>query len=248
MCRLLGFAGSNEEEFRRLFSCLRGVAENDPLNRKEPSHKDGWGYVAVSSERLQLYKTAKPIFKDDEVPKVRGYSLVVVHARQTSFEALVSARHSHPYHYTTVKGDFFFAHNGSVDREALAKVLRVRDPEAYVDSELAGLLIAQKGLRKGYEILAKHMRSSLDSLVVHLSPKKVATLYYYGAFDVERVKSKGLPEDYYQLYYVKGRGFEAVLSSSLLFHPECRGMKAEKIDNGVLKQLGRRVALSSEQV
>ena len=32
----------------------------------------------MSSERLQLYKTAKPIFKDDEVPKGRGYSLVVV--------------------------------------------------------------------------------------------------------------------------------------------------------------------------
>jgi hypothetical protein len=28
MCRLLGFAGGNEEEFRKLFSCLRGVAEN----------------------------------------------------------------------------------------------------------------------------------------------------------------------------------------------------------------------------
>ena len=124
--------------------------------------------------------------------------------------------------------------------------MRVRDPEAYVDSELAGLLIAQKGLRKGYEILAKHMRSSLDSLVIHLSPKKVATLYYYGAFDVERVKYRGLPEDYYQLYYVEGWGFEAVLSSSLLFHPECRGVKVKKINNGVLKQLGRRAALRSE--
>jgi hypothetical protein len=90
------------------------------------------------------------------------------------------------------------------------------------------------------------VRSSLDSLVVHLSPKKVATLHYYGAFDVERVKSRGLPEDYYQLYYVKDRGFEAVLPSSLLFHPEFRGMKAEKISDGVLRQLGRRVALSSE--
>ena len=243
MCRLLGFAGDDKETFDTLFDCLKEAARNDPLNPKDPVHGDGWGYVVVNEEGIEHYRSVRPIFEDSRRPQIKGYSLAVVHARQTSFPELVSARHSHPFHYLSELGDFFFAHNGSVDRDRLAGLLGVKDPQKYVDSELAGLLISRLGVEEGYRSLRAHMRTSLDSFVLHVSPDKEARLYTYGDFDLERVKSKGLREDYYQLFVVRGAGFEAVVSSSLLQFEKCRTFSSLKLENGRVLTLGRAVRL-----
>ncbi|MGC9105140.1 MAG: class II glutamine amidotransferase [Thermoprotei archaeon] len=217
-----------------------------PLNPKDPVHGDGWGFALVNEKGIEYYRTHRAIFRDTLTPQFEGYFLMIVHARQTSFEDLVSSKHSHPYHYLTPLGEYFFAHNGSVDREGLARLLGVSDPKRYVDSELAGMIIAQRGIEEGYKLVKKYMRTSLDSLVIHLDLEKRARLYYYGDFDAERVKSKGLPLDYYQLYKVEGDGYEAVVSSSLLRDTECSGLKRVQVTNGVISMLGKEVSVQPE--
>jgi predicted glutamine amidotransferase len=101
MCRLLAFAGDNYSEFARLFNCLRRVAENDPLKPKDPVHGDGWGFALVNEKGIEYYRTHRAIFKDTLTPQFEGYSLIIVHARQTSFEDLVSSKHFHPYNHLT---------------------------------------------------------------------------------------------------------------------------------------------------
>ena len=232
MCRMLAYVGKDKEKLKKLAQCLILSAKDDPITHE--SHKDGWGIVAYNGGRVLYYRSVNPIFNESEVlfsliNLLDGEIKAIIHARLASDKNLVSSYLSHPYMESNEKSIIYFAHNGSVNKEELGKALNI-DSKLMVDSELIGKYISLYGIEKVKE-LKVYTKSALNLLILKIDREnRDAHLYYYNYYNVDYVRKKGTPEEYYYLY--KGDGY--VFSSSLAY-TGCE--KGDKVKFGELEEL-----------
>lgn len=216
MCRLYISKGSID-----LSNALKLAAKYDPYmpsDRKQ--HGDGWGFVAMSQREFFYYKSGLPAWEDPTVVPMR--EAVLAHARAASPGEPVGPAHSHPYMAHLDDGRIIFvAHNGSVDKKALAAELGI-DPTGYTDSFVLTLFLAKNwgNPDKAVENAMRYVKTALNLAVLEFpSLRAYAYTYYRG------------PREYYAMYLIKKGGAVAVVSSTLLRHIEYSG---EELKSGTL--------------
>ncbi|AHC52030.1 glutamine amidotransferase [Sulfolobus acidocaldarius SUSAZ] len=246
MCRMFAYYGSSWSKVEELFNCLSRSAQRDPYFNGS-SHKDGWGFVIVTRDKVIHYRSGRPIFEDRLPIKLDDQEMIVVfHARQASSGNPVGSQFSHPYLEVNQNGSIFLAHNGSVDKEGLVKQLSI-DSEYVVDSELAlKFLSSYKDLSEGVEALKNYTKSALNLIVVNISRQGEAELYYLNYVSPshwDRVKSgrTSASPNYYDLYINNEYGV-SVFSSTLSYY--CNELGERKAEYGNLTKLGEKMRLT----
>ncbi len=136
----------------------------------------------------------------------------------------------------------FVAHNGSVDREALAKALRIKSVAMYTDSHLLALYLAKKleeENRFDAKLLASILGEVFDSYTPSGTALNVAMLAYRPPSDVElllctRLKNvSDAKREYYRMVVARlGEGI-VVASSTVGDLLEKKGVRVEDLEEGV---------------
>jgi len=201
-----------------LSRALRLAAKYDPYAPGErKQHGDGWGYVAVLGRGYMYYRSEAPIW-EDPTPIPMG-EVVLAHARAASPGEPLGVQHAHPYMAYTPDGRLIFlAHNGSVDKKAIAQQLGL-DPAPYTDSHILALYLAKHwdNPQAAVEKALPYVKTALNIAVVELpGPKAYAYTYYRGE------------GEYYPLYLLRLGVGKAVVSSTLLRHVDADATGLEK--------------------
>ncbi|AWR98336.2 class II glutamine amidotransferase [Acidianus sulfidivorans JP7] len=229
---MFAYYGNSKDRVKELFECLKKAAKEDIYYPKP--HEDGWGLVLLTRDKLIHYRDINPIYYTDAFPlNLKDEEMmVIVHARQASDKDLVSSFYSHPYLETDDKYVYYLAHNGSVDKEEIAKELKIYNAKYLVDSEL---LLKYIIFNEDYEKIKKYTKSSLNIILLKIQrDTKEASLYFMNYYNSEYIKLKNMNEKYYPMYYSDIDG-KAVFSSTVGFY--CG--ENREVEKGKLIELGR---------
>lgn len=215
---MFAYVGTSREDLERLVDGLRRAAERDTTAEKVPMkdnvHPDGWGFALYSSRGLAYYRSNRPIFKEDvTLPPTDGKVYAIFHARKASKGSPVKTRFSHPFLGQTENSFVFLAHNGSLDKERLARTLGSTGDA--VDSDLALKYALQKGLVAAANDLEDYtkMNSALNLLVLEIGKDGGAEVFvkqFYRKEDGKLDKTR-----YYEVCHEDLPGGRAVFSSTL---------------------------------
>ncbi|AEA12446.1 glutamine amidotransferase class-II [Thermoproteus uzoniensis 768-20] len=213
MCRFYIYSGVPQEDLHR---ALRLAAERDPYAPGGFQHGDGWGYaVYTMGGSLAYYRSARAIWKDPHVPPLGLAGLA--HARAASKGEPLGLLYAHPFQAETPDGRVIYvAHNGSVDKTALAAALGL-DPKLFSDSWLLALFLAARWADPEAALAEalKYVKTALNLAVLELPGPKA---YAYSYYRLPEGPDRDVYERYYRLYRVRGNGWEAVVSSTLVRH------------------------------
>lgn len=211
MCRFYIAKGAVD-----LSKALKLAARRDPYSERG-SHGDGWGFVAAFQYGYIAYKSGKPAWEDPmEIPLGEA---VLAHARSASPGEPLGAAHAHPYIVTTRNGRVLaIAHNGSVDKWRIPSSL---NPEHFTDSFILANYLAERwdDPRMAVESALPYVKTALNLAILEITPALKAYVYTY--YRDRR--------EYYALYLIRGGGYTAVVSSTLLRYLE---VEATELENG----------------
>ncbi|ACB39783.1 class II glutamine amidotransferase [Pyrobaculum neutrophilum] len=199
-----------------LSRALKLAAKHDPYKQGDRQHGDGWGFVAASPTDFLLYKSAKPAWEDPTEVPLRD--AVLAHARAASPNEPRGAAHAHPYLVYADGGEaLFVAHNGSVDKWAMAGEVGV-DPTRYTDSHILALFLAKRWSTpaKAFEEALRYVKTALNVAVLEFPSLRGHVYTYYRG-----------PREYYALYLLEAGGARAVVSSTLMRHVDLPGRELE---------------------
>ncbi|ARM76720.1 class II glutamine amidotransferase [Acidianus manzaensis] len=231
MCRMFAYYGFSSQRVKELFECLKKSASNDVYYPKP--HEDGWGFILLTKDKLIHYRDVNPIFFVDDFPlNLKDEEMmIIVHARQASDKKLVSSFFSHPYLETNEKYIFYLAHNGSVDKEKIAKELNI-ESNYLVDSELLLKYLVQ---RENYDKIKEYTKSSLNIILLKIKREnREAELSFMNYYNEEYIKTKNVNEKYYVMFYSNKNG-NAVFSSTLAHY--CG--EGKEVEKGKMIELGK---------
>ena len=228
------------ETTKRLLEAIIEASRYDPylerLGAENPSHCDGVGYTLLlleEGERKQLHyfradridckenlqeaeKNAKRVVRIIEDSKWTSF-ILLFHTRKASRKEPRGEKHAHPY-YASISArhgarQYFFAHNGSIHKDSLARIIGV-NPASYTDSEIAFYwLIRRLGygekIKDAYSRLKSQVRTALNTLLLDLNEETlIATAYSSPKLDAARL-------DYYRVYLLEEPGIKAYMSSTI---------------------------------
>lgn len=257
LCRIALYASVKElKNFKEFLRCFRlGSVSDFILNtyrKGHRSHMHGWGFAyiySVSNDMGCMYfRTSIPIAFDNSMavtatPRYFDWILMVLHSRLT-FEEPVDVMNSHPHHFSRV-GEFsiWLAHNGSVDKEKIAKELGLTDiVRRYSDSYFLTQWIGRNMGGLNSKDIVDTIRSIVDLGVVRTSLNLVAIILdeikrrVIGlALNFVAEESMDMLE-YYRLYKV-GIGNESVaIASSTIaaYLNKLYGISIEPLDNSTI--------------
>ncbi len=215
---MFAYAGDSRKDLQLLVSALRKAAEKDTTAERVPLkeivHPDGWGFALYSNRGMAYYRSDQPIFKENVIlPPTDGKVYAIFHARKASKGNPVKTRFSHPFFGTTENSFIFLAHNGSLDKERLARTLGLTGDA--IDSELALKYAMQKGLAATSNDLEDYtkMNSALNLLVLEIRKdggEEVFLKQFYRKEGGKLDKTR-----YYEICHENLRGGRAVFSSTL---------------------------------
>jgi predicted glutamine amidotransferase len=196
MCRLLGLIANKEVDLK--FSLLEGTFTLETMSK---TNVDGWGLGWYKTKRKQpnVVKEPIPAYCSDQYRNASAEArsrIFIGHVRKAT-TGRTSAENCHPFSWDC----WLFAHNGSVDRDALVSLLETSRREALggeTDSEVYFHWILQNILNKGgaeegieaaLREVRKHSHMGLNFILTDGS-----RLYAY------REAARSL--NYYSLYYL----------------------------------------------
>jgi glutamine amidotransferase len=220
VCRLYASRGPVD-----LCRALKLAARYDPYSPDpERRHGDGWGFAVVQGPRVFYYRSSIPAWEDPTC--IPAGDVVLAHARDASEGEPVGVLHAHPYMVHADDGrTLFVAHNGSVDKRALAPLAGVGSPELHTDSFVLALFLARRwhAPERAIEEALKYVKSALNLVVLELPGARVHVHAYYK--DSQNRK-------YYALYLARGGGAVAVMSSTLLRHIDADRFEIRELESG----------------
>ena len=228
---MFAYVGNSNEELMRLYSALKKTADYDSIAEKLgvgfKRHGDGWGYVIAGNDgSLYHYRTSKPIYEDlHDLPKITGSFSAIFHVRKASDNKTIRPSFSHPLPEDNERELIFFAHNGPIKKEPLAKELGFKGET--IDSELAAKLFARDGI-KCMNLLETNTLSALNLLIMRINRKTGKAHIDYKNYYVKKDRA-----EFYELYYKKFDNGRAVYSSTL----ELIGLDGKKVVGSGLKHL-----------
>ncbi len=198
MCRLFGLYSNTlvDVYFSFFESPSGGLVE---LSHSNP---DGWGIAWFSESGWKLYKEPMPLYSSnrakDIIQKVRG-RIIVSHVRNASVGGR-KKENTHPWLYR----GWVFAHNGTIDREELLKLLSSEysmDLEGDTDSEVFFHLIIQEveGVGNPVKGIINAIKRITNSGVWFKSLNFIAS----DSKKLYALRYVNTNQDYYTLFYVE---------------------------------------------
>jgi glutamine amidotransferase len=209
--------GLDPAQKARLYESLVKAARRDPhsvrlFGEGEESHGDGWGFLSVriggrGVEGYTVHRSVSPVYEEGVPASLRHAGspwIGVVHARAASTRMPVNVFSVHPVEAQSPEGyKLFLAHNGAMDRDALARAVGASDAERrlYNDTHFLARLLAvrHQGLASGeaLEEASAYTRTAMNIAAFLLSPSDQVMVVgsYYKAY--------GRPEHvrgYYRMY------------------------------------------------
>jgi len=245
LCRMLIMVDNGELLSLRslLLASLVEASREDPYFHElygKYSHSDGWGALVLdvgSGMRLVTVKSLTPIFEDNL--KVLDLSrssraVEVIHARAASENTPVNLFSTHPIEVSTAGGyKILLAHNGSVDKNGLARRVGYNDIEynLYNDTYFLAKFVAKRveeylGLGGGIShhevsnIFKRILKDSLNyvrtalNIALLLMMKDKAYLLVGSYYRGENERSKR----YYRMYLGNIGDSRVYASSTLVEH------------------------------
>ncbi len=195
---------------------------------KRYRHEHGWGYAIACFEEdfstIFFGKSLKPIYNDDLAGKIAEYlekyevCLGMIHSRLASKKEPINIYSTQPFHHNLGKhGHLWFIHNGSVDKESLAKILNKEELlKTHSDSYFASLLVAKNIIAKQDLVKAVigvlvYVRTAFNVgiMILNNNGSKLFTLNYFTP------KMKYF-KDYYKLYSVSKGNTKIIASSTII--------------------------------
>jgi len=165
MCRILIATGEGEK-LRELALAMRSASHRDPYKASRGrgwSHRDGWGYLLVTRDGLQHYRSTNSLPSDSAgfetlLNSISDGSILMMHSRAAS-QGEISLINTQPFVISTEGGAMaWLIHNGDLDREAVAGMLERGPGED-----------ALKGLSDSY-VLAMYVGEAMRSAEGDVSP------------------------------------------------------------------------------
>jgi len=233
MCRFITFYCEGEQcsTLNRFIRALVESSQNDPylhMFSKRYRHEHGWGYAIACFEEdfstIFFGKSLKPIYNDDLAGKIAEYlekyevCLGMIHSRLASKKEPINIYSTQPFHHNLGKhGHLWFIHNGSVDKESLAKILNKEELlKTHSDSYFASLLVAKNIIAKQDLVKAVigvlvYVRTAFNVgiMILNNNGSKLFTLNYFTP------KMKYF-KDYYKLYSVSKGNTKIIASSTII--------------------------------
>ncbi len=237
MCRIMMIYGSNYDLILKTLNAFVEASEYDKykvLLGSTPSHKDGWGYVAFSItvdnkiNKTLYYRSTDPIFVDNEgiyklIDFIRESDkvLILMHSRAISIGSL-NIFNTHPYHYVGKNYSLWFAHNGTMLKDDLIKVLGMEnsDTEKISDSYLLGLFLyrkikelTEKEIVESYREASKYTKTAMNTISIFFKPDEMILMVTCSYLN-HKIRNDPKRIDYYKLYELYGDETYAILSST----------------------------------
>lgn len=255
MCRIALYASSeNGEKIKQLIECFKlGTLYDfvlDKHRRGRRAHVHGWGYAYVyelsNDMGYSMYKTSLPMTVDGikiSLPRYFDWILMIIHSRLTGGEP-IDVVNSHPYYFHIPGGvSLWLVHNGSVDKEKLAKEIRMENLiKVYSDSYMLTQWFGKNIKGTSTKDLVEVVHNIIDLGVVKSALNFAAIIYN----EIEKnvvglavnyvIKDYMDMYDYYALYNIWIGDKTVVISSSTtaLYLSRIYGYKAELMDNGTI--------------
>jgi len=228
LCRILLAAGEGYR-MRPLVEALIRASENDPYKARRGrgnQHRDGWGYVLITKDKIEYYKSPKPIFKDERssqlMTNLKGFGVLLLHSRAAS-QGGVNLFNTQPFAYGSPHGyQLFFMHNGDLIKDLLLEGLKLPKEkfEEASDSYLAGMYISlflrdtdDKSIVERLALLKNVVRTSLNTGGIILTPKEIKL--FGTAYMREEFLEKEAERNYMRLLSFYSADLFAMMSSTL---------------------------------
>ncbi len=205
--------------------------------KKVSQHDDGWGSyqhftTSDDKEHMSLIKSSNPAFTENHDFKISfdliNNFILLNHARKASKSMPISLNQNHPF--INESGTFVFVHNGTLNKEAILKLLETkpRYVDNLSDTQLLFSLIKerfsetmnQEELFANWKILVTELKK------IHLEKKKAYSMNFLFLIKRHDTKSFNLlysslfsniaGEHYYRLYQGKDNN-QVFISSSTVF-------------------------------
>ncbi len=238
MCRIMLIYGSNYDLILKTLNAFVEASEYDKYKvmlGSTPSHKDGWGYAAFSIihdnkiNKTIYYRSTDPIFTDNEgmyklidFIKESDKVLIMMHSRAISVGSL-NIFNTHPYHYVGKNYSLWFAHNGTMYKEDLVKVIGMKDYEVenLSDSYLLGLLLYRKinilsenEIVESYREVSKYTKTAMNTISIFINPDRMV-LAVTSSYLNYKIRDDPKRIDYYKLYELYSDDVYTVSSSTV---------------------------------
>ncbi len=230
--------GSNYDLILKTLNAFVEASEYDKYKvslGSSPSHKDGWGYIALSVipdnkiDKILYYKSINPIFLDNEgiyklidFIKENNKVLILIHSRAISVGQL-NIFNTHPYHYTGKHYNLYFAHNGTMYKNDLVKILGVKEDYAkeLSDSYFLGLLLykkinhlTEKEIIDAYREVSKYTKTAMNTIGIYYKQDEIVLAITSSYLNKDQMNDQK-KIDYYKLYELIGDNIYALASSSV---------------------------------
>lgn len=189
MCRLLGMVANQPVDLEFSLERFKDLAKDNP---------DGWGIGWYEDNRPKIFKQGisalDPKSELARVSKKVRSRIIIAHVREGT-GAVPAERNSHPFYYQ----NWLFAHNGSVDRAHLFRLLNEEYKQAIqgeTDSEIYFYWILQNILKYGNIIFG------IDNALKQIIPRPHTGLNFLLS-DGQRLyafRYSKRSKDYYSLY------------------------------------------------
>lgn len=256
MCRIALYASSGAGSgFEKLVECfVRGSLEDFMLKgfaRGRGAHVHGWGYAYVygspNGMGIGFYRTSEPISYERvghlAIPKPFDWAIAVLHSRLAS-DGPINVFNSHPHHFRGSGASLWLAHNGFVDKYAIAYELGAEEKEVerYSDSYFLTQWIGRSVRGAHRDGFKDAVREAVKRGFVISSLNLVAVVVDEFEERVMGVAVNYVSEDYahafeyYRLYTVSFGVNELAITSSTvaLYLSNAHGLRVEPLDNGVI--------------
>ena len=237
MCRMLSLIGNLTphalSSYEKLVEALVSSAYYDPyaakiFGEKGSSHKHGWGratvYLSTGKASYAITKHMHPVYvmKPDPIPLssmdddfFRPFLIDMIHVRAASPETPVNLFNVQPFEFVTKSGGrLIIAHNGSVDKEAIASELNgsiSREvAEKHSDTFILGQALSQN-IGEELDINAirtykQYVKSALNLILILMNDSSVQVAF--GSYFTNSEQ-----DQYYRLY-LRNDGQSIIVSSS----------------------------------
>lgn len=163
---MIGFISIEQKSVKPYFDFLKMQA----LHGNKSPHSDGWGMAFYREDEFFMNKSAKPIWKNEEIIDEMANS-AIFHARKASF-GKANVLFSHPFIFEKDGKIWSFAHNGTIYNLSDHKEKYDIDTQFYVKKFITNLKYGDPV--KSIEItikdlmdLSKNEFTSLNSIIVN---------------------------------------------------------------------------------
>jgi glutamine amidotransferase len=146
MCRIFFLKTKNKDIAEKLLKSWKLSAQEDPYLEKiakkfnikgiKNKHKHGWGYLLLTKDKMFIYKTEIPIYKDKEfnklislIKKIEGEFLIIGLARVTDI-GYISSIESHPFSFLAKNKEnrileVYLAYNGLFNAKKACEIFGI---------------------------------------------------------------------------------------------------------------------------